>query len=170
MIAKIEKAEIDDFTGVMYIYRSCVPLMNKAGLFNWNYAYPDPETVRKDILNGNLHVFRENEVIFAAMCLDNRQPDEYSELEWEFGDSYLVVHRLGVHPSFRNRGIAEKMMIYAEEFAANNQFTSIRLDVISKNLQARRLYEKTGYRKVREINLAYQKDLFFCLEKGIVQK
>lgn len=166
----IQKAVLDDFTAVMYIYRLCVPLMNKAGLFNWNYAYPDSSTVMLDIHSGNLHVFREKEVIYGVMCLDNHQPEEYAGLKWKFDGPYLVVHRLAVHPSFRNRGIAEKMMVYAEEFALKHHFTSIRLDVISKNPQACRLYEKTGYQKVREIHLAYQKDKFICLEKGMNQK
>lgn len=161
----IFKATLSHLMEVIFIYDSCVFDMNTRGLFNWNTAYPSWETVYKDIEEGNLFIYQENQIVAGVFCLNEEQPVEYESLDWKYEGPFLVVHRLAVHPVYRNKGIAEKMMLFAEKYALNNKYKVIRLDAITSNPQAMKVYEKTGYLKTGLINFEYQKVAFQCMEK-----
>lgn len=148
----------------MFIYKNCIPEMNKRGLFNWNTNYPSISQVKQDIADGSLYLFVENHISLGVVCLNEKEPDEYINLDWKYPGPSLFVHRTAVMPAFRNNKIAEKLMNFTFQYAKENGYKSIRLDAILKNPQAIRLYEKTGYQRVADIHLDYQKDLFRCME------
>jgi hypothetical protein len=56
-------------------------------------------------------------------------------------------------------------MLYAEQYAKENYYCSLRLDAFVKNSFANRLYTKMGYDKPGIIEL--RKGLFNCYEKII---
>ncbi len=163
----IAKAEEKDFPGIMFIYRVCVYDMNRQGLFNWNTAYPGAEQVLADIRRGEVWVHRENETILGVVCINQDQPGEYNDIEWKFRSPFLVVHRLAVHPLFRKRGIAAKIMESVRDMAKENGCRSVRLDAIMVNPAAMQLYARAGYRHAGKIFFSYQKDPFMCMELEI---
>ncbi|MBT8264540.1 MAG: GNAT family N-acetyltransferase, partial [Muriicola sp.] len=57
------------------------------------------------------------------------------------------------------------LMDFAETYARENQFMSVRLDTFSKNERNQRFYEARGYQKLEEIYFPNQsKDPFYCYE------
>lgn len=163
----IKRAEETDLLDVMYIYKSCVREMNSQGLFNWNTAYPGHEEVLSDIRHGNLFILKENHITIGVVCLNEEQPEEYYAMPWRYPGPWLVVHRLAVHPSCRNRNSGKKLMDFAEKTAAEKGCQSVRLDAITVNPPAMRLYEKCGYEKTGKIHFSYQRDWFMCMEKAV---
>ena len=164
---RIIRAEKHHLLDAMFIYKSCVREMNERELFNWNTAYPSQHGVLSDIRDESLYIYIEKHTSIGVVCLNAQEPEEYRDLKWNYDGPSLFVHRMAVHPSWRNLGVAEKMMNFAYQFAKENHFNSIRLDAIIKNPQAIRLYEKCGYEKVNTIHLSYQKDKFRCMELKI---
>ncbi len=154
-----------DLLDIMYIYKACVEDMNRAGLFNWNTAYPDFREVMEDIRKGSVYIFKENHVTLGVVCLNEEQPEEYNQVSWKYPPPFLVVHRLGVHPAFRNRKVGEKMMRFAGELAKKKDYNSIRLDAITVNPSAMRLYRKAGYEQTGTIFFSWQQDPFMCMEQ-----
>ncbi len=164
MVIKAQKEHLMD---AMFIYKTCVREMNERGLFNWNTAYPSQSLVLDDIKSESLFIYKEKCTSIGVVCLNAEEPEEYRELNWIYGGPALFVHRMAVHPAWRNLGVAGKMMEFAHHYAKEKKFKSIRLDAIIKNPQAIRLYEKCGYEKVDNIHLTYQKDKFRCMERKI---
>ena len=160
----IIKAQTKNFIEVIYIYKSCIPGMNRNGLYNWNTAYPDPEKVESDIRKGDLFLYQHHHTSLAAVCLNTEAPGGYNQMSWKYDGPCLYVHRLAVHPHWRNITIAERIMDFAYKYAKERKFKSIRLDAITKNAAAIRLYEKCGYEPVGNIHFDYQKDPFKCME------
>lgn len=160
----IIKAREEDLLEAMYIYSSSMREMNQRGLFNWNTAYPSREIVLEDIREGNLFLIRKFHNSIGAMCLNESEPEEYAELDWNYKGKYLVVHRLAVYPQWRNMKIAGEMMTFALDYARDSGYDSIRLDAITSNPQAVRIYERCGFEPVGEIHFSYQKDAFRCME------
>lgn len=60
-------------------------------------------------------------------------------------DHIMVVANVAVHPDFRRRGIAERMMIASMEAARNHQANEVLLQVDANNTGAQKLYEKLGF-------------------------
>lgn len=160
----ILKADSFHLPEVLYIYETSVLEMNARGLFNWNTAYPSVDTVISDIRERNLYIFQADRITTGVFCMNTDQPAEYKYLDWKYNGTYLVVHRLAVHPAFRNQGIAEKMMQFAAEHARVKGYGSIRLDAITSNPQAMRLYEKAGYNRIGLVHFEYQTIPFQCME------
>ncbi|HYW93988.1 MAG TPA: GNAT family N-acetyltransferase [Bacteroidales bacterium] len=160
----IAQAEEKDLIEIMFVYKACVADMNASGLFNWNTAYPGQHDVLADIRKGDLYLYREHNATLGVVCINHEQPDEYGDLNWKYKGPFLVVHRLAVHPAFRNRDIGGKMMKFAHELARDKGYSAIRLDVIMVNPPALKLYQKAGFENVGTIHFAYQKHPFMCME------
>ncbi len=66
---------------------------------------------------------------------------------WEAPQEAHIIN-LAVGPSYRNRGIGQKMMEYCMEFAKKKGAGLATLEVRESNEAARRMYEKCGFRFV----------------------
>jgi ribosomal protein S18 acetylase RimI-like enzyme len=56
-------------------------------------------------------------------------------------------------------------MDFAEQFAIDNKYTSIRLDTFSKNSRNKNFYEIRGFKRLGEIHFPKQSEFpFYCYE------
>jgi len=138
--------------------------MNQRGLFNWNTAYPSRQIILSDIQEDNLFLCRKSFTSVGVVCLNESEPAEYEGLRWNYSGKFLVVHRLAVHPGWRNMKVAGELMDYALDYAKEKGYNSIRLDAITTNPQALRIYERCGFKDVGEIHFSYQREPFRCME------
>lgn len=58
------------------------------------------------------------------------------------------VNVLAVYPEFRGKGVGSRLLEHAEDTARARQLPGMSLIVADTNINALRLYEKTGYRKI----------------------
>jgi GNAT superfamily N-acetyltransferase len=108
--------------------------------------------------------FDEDNLV-GYMALNDEYAPEYDSIKWNTTGSALIVHRLSVISAKQGSGIARTLMLYAEQYAKENNYCSLRLDAFVKNSFANRLYTKMGYDKPGIIEL--RKGLFNCYEKRI---
>ena len=100
--------------------------------------------------------------------MNDHQDEEYQSIDWKFNPKkVLVVHRLMVHPNFQNKGYAKQLMDFAENFAKQNQYTSIRLDTYTQNKISFEFYKKRNYVLRGTVFFKGRKDPFYCLEKDL---
>ncbi len=71
----------------------------------------------------------------------------------------LLMDGIGVSPRMRGRGIGTRLLRGLLEYAAEEGYLSVRLDVIDTNRGARRLYERVGFVPVRVQRFGYLKRL-----------
>ncbi|MFZ5940235.1 MAG: GNAT family N-acetyltransferase [Bacteroidota bacterium] len=158
-----------DLEALMELYRSCTLVMNRMGFFNWHEGYPDQETVKKDIKDRSLHLCPGEGRLLGAVTLNEDEPPEYSGLSWiPVKGKIMVVHRLAVSPDFQRRGIAGRIMEYAEQTTQQLQVHSIHMDVYSINVPARNLYRKLGYRELEDFYFPGFEIPFTGLEKCLI--
>ncbi len=138
------------------------------GISQWNEKYPNLETIANDVAKREIYGFITNEKVAGIIVLNQYQDEQYLEIEWKYNEGKIgVVHRLAVHPNFQNQGIAGKLMHFAEEYFASNQFASIRLDAFSENPIALSFYEKRGYERRGMVYFPFRDKPFWCYEKQI---
>ena len=87
----------------------------------------------------------------------------------EKGPAY-TFHRLVVNPHVRGKGVALKLIAYAEEVAINNQVPYMKIDTDSLNKKAQKLFGKSGYKKVGEMEFQGKTHPFYCYEKILNSK
>lgn len=166
---RIEPANASDAPEVMAIITRCVAEMRRQGIQQWDEIYPDFEIVESDIRSNSLFVIRDADQCVAAICLNEVQPEQYIPLPWQIiSRRVLVIHRLCVDPLLQQRGAARALMDFAESFAREHSFGSIRLDAYTGNPRALALYERRGYQRVAETVFPRRPLPFACFEKRII--
>ena len=96
--------------------------------------------------------------------LNDEQSQEYNSLSWSDNTGKpLAVHRLCVSTAFQGKGVAKKLMWFAEDYARENKYSSIRLDAFINNKISVGLYDSLGYQRTGI--LQFRKGEFYCYEK-----
>jgi len=164
---KIELATQNELDRVKEIAEACAKNMIENNIFQWNDKYPSREIFKEDIKNKSLYVSKINQEVVGCIMLSSFKDDVYSSVDWITPDEYnLYIHRLAVHPIFQKKGIARKMMDFAEDFAKSNNYISIRLDTFSQNPRNNKFYKSRGYNKLDDVYFPKQSEFpFHCYEK-----
>ncbi len=162
----IRTAKLQDIPHILTITRACAVHMAKKGIFQWNEHYPNAEAFGKDVARGELFVLEDDKVI-GCITISTLMDKEYDIVEWLTANgNNLYVHRLAVHPSSQGKGHAQQLMGFAEAYALENNFTSIRLDTFSQNQRNQHFYEQRGYQRLGSIYFPMQSEHpFYCYEK-----
>ncbi|HET8752803.1 MAG TPA: GNAT family N-acetyltransferase [Salinimicrobium sp.] len=163
----IRLATIYDLDEIKELTEKCAEAMQQKGIFQWNEHYPSRERLENDILRQELYVVEDQNGILGIVVLTTEMDEEYIPVKWLTPNHQnLYIHRLASHPGHWGEGIGQKLMNFAESFASENHFISVRLDNISQNKRNQRFYEKRGYIKLENIFFPKQSEFpFYCYEK-----
>ena len=164
---KIELATQNELDRVKEIAEACAKNMIENNIFQWNDKYPSREIFKEDIKNKSLYVSKINQEVVGCIMFSSSKDDVYKTVNWITEDEYnLYIHRLAVDPIFQKRGIARKMMDFAEDFAKSNNYISVRLDTFSQNPRNNKFYKSRGYNKLDDVYFPRQSEFpFHCYEK-----
>ena len=162
----IRVANFSDIESVLHITKSCARHMIDNGIFQWNKHYPDRDSFINDVENMQLYVYIENEQIVACISLCNKIDGVYRSVHWKtINENNLYIHRLAVHPDFQKKGIGKILMDFAEKYAREKKFISVRLDTFSMNKRNLKFYESRGYQRLEGIHFPKQSEFpFYCYE------
>lgn len=163
----IRKAQKIDLPAIKSLTEACAKTMIENGIFQWNENYPSRERLQQDIERGELFVLEENDEIAGIIVLTSFMDQEYETVEWLTpSKNNLYVHRLATHPSGWGSGFGRQLMDFAEVFAREHHYNSVRLDTFSKNLRNQHFYESRNYTKLGDIYFPKQSEFpFYCYEK-----
>lgn len=151
---------------IMNIIKYCIKDMESQGIFQWGEYYPTKDEFECDINSRTLYSTMVDNSLEGIITLSEFQYPEYQNIDWsdQHGKN-LVIYRLAVHPQNQNQGIARKIMDFAELYAVNKGYTSIRLDAYSGNKRVLKFYEKRGYKNKGQVFFDKRDLPFYCFEK-----
>ncbi len=166
-IILIRKAQLADLDRLLEITGACANHMQEQGIFQWNEFYPSFEAFKTDVNRQELYVYELEGTVQGCVVLSSFKDAEYETVEWLTPESkHLYIHRLAVHPKVQGHGLARELMTFAEQWAIDNNYDSIRLDTFSKNLRNQNFYELRGYKRLGEIYFPKQSEFpFYCYER-----
>ena len=162
----IRKGTSNDINSIIEITKACALKMIANTIFQWNEFYPNKEAFQKDVKREELYVLEIENKILGCITVSNFMDAEYLPISWLTPNkNNIYIHRLAVHPDFQGKGYAQQLMTFAENFAKENHYTSIRLDTFSENLRNQKFYELRGYQKLGNIYFPKQSESpFNCYE------
>ncbi|HCM88342.1 MULTISPECIES: GNAT family N-acetyltransferase [Vagococcus] len=124
----------------------------------WNSGFSDyvvPINMSEKQLNNRVNslnlsrdlscVYKQDDDYLGVMLLGIQQLNK-QKIMWVGGISVI--------PQARGQMIATKMMKHAEDLAHKNECDEIRLEVISTNHKAKKLYESLSYQVLNELSIA----------------
>ncbi|MGJ8735510.1 GNAT family N-acetyltransferase [Zobellia laminariae] len=162
----VRSAKLSEIPQILNITRACAAAMIKNGIYQWNEDYPNKEAFQLDIERGELYVFEEDGQIIGTIVLSTLMDEEYEPVEWLTpSNNNIYIHRVSVHPDLQGKGYAQKLMAFAEDYARENTFVSIRLDTFSQNKRNQKFYQARGFQRLGDIFFPKQSDHpFHCYE------
>lgn len=163
---KIMKAIKQDIPNIMNLIKEVVKHMMSQEIYQWNEDYPNLEVINNDIHNKDLYVIKNEKDCLGIIVINEEQSPEYKDINWkDHSEKVLVIHRLAVHPKYQGQGIARKLMDFAESYAGENGYMSIRLDCYSGNPRLNKVYLKRGYESRGQVYFPMREMPFNCYEK-----
>ncbi len=163
----IKKASKQDLDQLLTVVKSCGKNLIDQGIFQWNEEYPKREDLLEDIELQELWKLEDKNSIIGLIVLTENEDAEYQDVKWlTKNHKNLYIHRLAVDPKFQGKGYAQKLMDFAEKYARENGYNSIRLDTFSENKRNLKFYEQRNYVKLESIYFPKQSAFpFYCYEK-----
>lgn len=162
----IRKGTITDIEAIIDLTKSCAKHMISKGIFQWNEHYPNKEAFINDVNRNELYVLELGNQIAGTVVVSTLMDEEYVPIQWlTKNKNNLYIHRLAIHPKHQGKGYAQQLMGFAEKYAIDNNYTSIRLDTFSQNKRNQKFYELRGYKRLDDIYFPKQsKYPFHCYE------
>ncbi len=152
----IRRAVAADLEAVVGIYNAVLD-REESGVSSVGWlrgVYPTEETAGQALVRGDLYVSDRNGRILGAGVIDQRQVDVYAGASWEYQatDSQVcVLHTLVIDPAESGKGLGREFVLYYEEYAARHRWPELRIDTNEKNLVARAMYRRLGYREIATV-------------------
>ena len=153
------KAAEDDVAAVAEIYEN-IHAAERAGRLSTGWiagVYPVENTARAALERGELFVCKAGATVAAAI-INKRQVDVYALGEWLYpaeDDEVMVLHTLVVEPEASGKGVGKAFVGFYEDYARENGCKVLRMDTNARNLRARAMYAKLGYREAGTVPCAF---------------
>jgi len=161
----IIKAKPGELIEAFYLLRTHQREINSRGWMHWNLQF---DLLRKEIDNGTVFLYKADYLSVGLIVLDTEATVEYQKVQWNnLSQKPLFVRYLMEHPLWRKYGIASQLLTFAEEFAKDQAFTSLRLDVYGENQEIITLFDRTNYQKTGQVHTPAQQIPFYCFEKNL---
>ena len=162
----IRKGNLEDIKPIMQLTKACAKAMIANGIYQWNEHYPNPKAFENDVLRDELYVLELGGQVKGTLVVSTFMDEEYFPIEWlTKNENNIYIHRLAIHPELQGQGYAQRMMDFAEQYAIDNNYGSIRLDTFSQNKRNQKFYELRGYKRLGDIYFPKQSEYpFHCYE------
>lgn len=165
---KIEKGQLSDLDELFEIYLEGKIELERKGIYQWTNNYPTKSIIKDDLKKEVLFILKKDNEIIGAINISEEQEIEYQTINWKFDASkILVIHRLVIMPKHQRKGYAKKLMDFGENYAKENDYTSIRLDAYSDNEGVVEFYKKRNYYVRGSVSFSGRKYPFYCMEKEV---
>lgn len=171
----IRKALKEDIPSIARIYEA-IHTEEEAGRVTIGWVrgiYPTAQTALDALARGTLFVYEDNGAIVAAAKIDQTQVPEYADCTWAHDapeDQIMVLHTLVVDPIGPRRGYGKAFVRFYEAYALSHGCRYLRMDTNERNVIARRMYAKLGYKEPGIVSCVFNgiPDVrLVCLEKKL---
>ncbi len=150
----IRPATHSDVERMDEICESAKTAMRNMGIDQWQDGYPNRACWEADVVDGFAYVVETDEGAVSGMFAlvadaeANDPEPSYGEIDGAWltpGAKYAAVHRVGVAPESKGKGIAGSMLDFACSEAARRGLSSIRIDTHADNKPMQRALQKAGF-------------------------
>lgn len=147
---KLIRASINYLERLTVFYRDVILHTENMDIYaKWVYGqHPTDEMIQKYIDEDAMYFCEKDGSIISAVAVTAYQGEDYHGIDWNLplsDDEVAVVHILCVDPKLQKQGIAKETMRLVIELSKSMNKKAVRLDALSCNTPAQRLYEKLGF-------------------------
>lgn len=144
----LRKAALEDGNAVVKLYEEAKGFLRSQGVDQWQDGYPNEETFRRDVAEGNAWVLEEDGQVVATAYLGIGREPTYAKIyegDWAADPAeYAFLHRIAVAGSCKGKGAPGIFFRQLEKQARERGLSVIRGDTHRDNRIMQRVMEKNG--------------------------
>ena len=147
---KSRKANKNDFENIKdFYYDVMINTPNIVELAKWiPNRHPTVNDLKEHFDSENFYILERDGKIAGAFVLSMEQGEEYHDQPWKIevkDNEACVIHLLCVRPEFKGQNIGSILVDDALELAKKSKKKVCRLETMTPNLPAMKLYESKGF-------------------------
>lgn len=146
---KFRKAVETDIKYTMNIIKQAQNYFKEQGIDQWQDNYPNIETIKNDVNNGESYVLLKENNIVATVAVSFNGEKNYETIyegKWLTSGEFAVIHRIAVDNSYKGLGLASEIIKSVEKLCLNNEVHSIKIDTHEENMSMQNLLKKNGFK------------------------
>ena len=149
----IRKAVYSDLDAVVNIYNE-IHQAEENGTISIGWirdVYPVKATAEEALKRNDLFVLEKDSMILGSAIINRIQVDAYAKARWEHesdADTVCVLHTLTISPRASRMGLGKQFVDFYEAYARDNGCFELRMDTNERNLVARMMYKRLGYKEI----------------------
>ena len=161
----MRRAQINETNAIIAFYHNLIK-ENSASPYHPDWRidiYPTDDQITDYIANGEMYVLdAENsdaDRYIAAFALSSEPVEGYDTVPWTVDvlwEDVIVVHLLCVGCAYQHRGIGQKIVGELLDICRSMNKQAVRLDVMTKNLPAQKLYTAAGFVPIGKFRITYE--------------
>lgn len=148
-----EQATNADAAEVLALYRAAAAAANQSGHSHWDEDYPNAQTIRDDLENGYLYVWREDGEIVAAITYMHPYDLDGLGISWTPAERAVEACRFCLSPSQQGKGRAKAYFLGGMELLREKGVQSMRYLCARDNIAAYKIYTGLGHRQLQNAEL-----------------
>ncbi len=121
-------------------------------------VYPSLADLESHLIKDLVYAIRYEDKIIGAGIVSLKEDPIYLNAPWQHSfkeNEIAVLHLFAIHPSYRGRGLALKLLRFIMEETEKTS-KAIHLDAVKGNLAAAKLYEKAGFANAGDHEVWYE--------------
>lgn len=150
---ELRKAQPADLPLIWEILQQAIERRQLDGSRQWQDGYPNENSIRTDMQNGNAYVLVDGDetVAYAAIIFGKEPAYEAIEGDWLTHGDYMVVHRVAVSDRAKGKGVATRLFVLMEGLCRQKNVYSIKVDTNFDNQPMLSILHKLGYTYCGEV-------------------
>ena len=159
---EIIQPQPSDLIEIVYLQRVCFSELKSR---RWLSCEIYKEFSIEDLKN--IFILKFNNLTLLGLIrinLSENAPDGQPNIK-SLSSNPLYVDNIIIHPNWWDKNAGGILIKFAEDYARNNGYTSVRLNAYSENQVAIMLFEQSSFKRTGEFNSSRQKIPFLSFEK-----
>lgn len=145
------------------IYEDGSLKLKSLGINQWQ-GNEKPDLNNFSNLNENniIYILEDKEIIVSTLIIYDKDEDYENNLvgTWNSPKPYVALHRIATLSGARKKGYGRKIIEFAENYAKENNFKSVRVDTHRENKSMQNLLNSMEYNYVGIVYLGGKRERF----------
>jgi ribosomal protein S18 acetylase RimI-like enzyme len=146
---EFRKAIESDANSIMNIIKQAQASLKENGVDQWQDNYPNLTTIMNDIKSQNGYVLLIDNKLVGTVAVSFDGETTYESIfegEWISNDKYAVIHRIAVDVSYKELGVATRIINNIQKLTIDKGIQSIKVDTHEDNLSMQKLLNKNKFK------------------------
>jgi GNAT superfamily N-acetyltransferase len=147
------KATPSEIPQIWTIIQQAILRRKNDGSQQWQDGYPNEDVIKQDITKGIGYVLTDDNIVigYVAIIFNDEPAYELIKGTWLTNEEFVVVHRVAISDDYLRKGLAQKIFLFTEDLAIDNNIFSIKVDTNFDNIPMLKIIEKLGYSYCGEV-------------------